>query len=190
MPDPPMMPSTALVMGTPDQLVAADVRLYCDAIIKHSPQGTRDLEMPATDDRDKRQSIIDACRSMNTLGINQGTSGNISLRHDDGMLITPTSTPYEAMRIERAVQIHENDLFGAHRLIGCTRRRDEHPVVMAQADVSGCALIDTQLVHAQTGIDDGLTLGPVIGCRHQLSLSNMRVSAPWRRNAIKLEASA
>ncbi len=28
----------------------------------------------------KRQSIIDACRQMNSLGINQGTSGNISLR--------------------------------------------------------------------------------------------------------------
>jgi len=30
--------------------------------------------------REKRQSIIDACRSMNALSINQGTSGNISLR--------------------------------------------------------------------------------------------------------------
>ena len=59
--------------------------------------------MPATNDRDKRQSIIDACRSMNTLGINQGTSGNISLRHDDGLLITPTSVPYETMQPEQIV---------------------------------------------------------------------------------------
>jgi L-fuculose-phosphate aldolase len=44
-------------------------------------------------DREKRQSIIDACRSMNALGINQGTSGSISLRHGEGPLITPTSTP-------------------------------------------------------------------------------------------------
>ena len=46
----------------------------------------------------KRQSICDACRDMNRFGINQGTSGNISLRHDDGMLITPTSVPYETMQ--------------------------------------------------------------------------------------------
>jgi L-fuculose-phosphate aldolase len=59
--------------------------------------------MPTTDDRDKRQSIIDACRSMNTLGINQGTSGNISLRHDNGLLITPTSVPYETMQPEQIV---------------------------------------------------------------------------------------
>ena len=39
--------------------------------------------MSASNEREKRQSIIDACRSMNALGINQGTSGNISLRHDE-----------------------------------------------------------------------------------------------------------
>ncbi|HYW63256.1 MAG TPA: class II aldolase/adducin family protein [Bradyrhizobium sp.] len=56
-----------------------------------------------TAERDKRQSIIDACLRMTALGINQGTSGNISLRHGDGMLITPTSVPYEAMTPEQIV---------------------------------------------------------------------------------------
>jgi L-fuculose-phosphate aldolase len=59
--------------------------------------------MSSTKDRAKRQSIIDACREMNRLGINQGTSGNISLRHEDGMLITPTSVPYDSMQAEEIV---------------------------------------------------------------------------------------
>src|SRR3954462_6317922 len=59
--------------------------------------------MPTKKDREKRQSIIDACRSMNALGINQGTSGNISLRHHTGLLITPTSVPYETMQPEQIV---------------------------------------------------------------------------------------
>src|SRR5271168_3643432 len=59
--------------------------------------------MPSTNDQAKRQTIIDACREMNRLGINQGTSGNISLRHADGMLITPTSSPYETMRPDQIV---------------------------------------------------------------------------------------
>jgi L-fuculose-phosphate aldolase len=59
--------------------------------------------MPAINDRAKRQSIIAACLRMNDLGINQGTSGNISLRHEDGMLITPTATPYETMQPEQIV---------------------------------------------------------------------------------------
>ena len=67
--------------------------------------------MLATNDREKRQSIIDACLRMNALGINQGTSGNISLRHGEGMLVTPTSTPYEAMQPEQIVYMH---LDGSH----------------------------------------------------------------------------
>src|ERR1700759_732936 len=63
------------------------------------------------DEQDKRQAIIDACRRMNALGINQGTSGNISLRHGDGLLITPTSVPYEAMTPDQIVFM---GLDGAH----------------------------------------------------------------------------
>jgi L-fuculose-phosphate aldolase len=55
------------------------------------------------DETRKRQAIIDACRRMNALGINQGTSGNISVRHGDGLLITPTSVPYESMTPDQIV---------------------------------------------------------------------------------------
>ncbi len=44
-----------------------------------------------------RRKIIDACRKMNALAINQGMSGNISARIAGGMLITPSGTPCEAM---------------------------------------------------------------------------------------------
>ena len=67
--------------------------------------------MLTKEDKEKRQSIIDACLRMNALGINQGTSGNISLRHGEGMLVTPTSTPYEAMQPEQIVYMH---LDGSH----------------------------------------------------------------------------
>ena len=62
-------------------------------------------------ENEKRQAIIDACRRMNALGINQGTSGNISLRHKDGMLITPTSVPYESMAPEQIVFMEMNGSF-------------------------------------------------------------------------------
>lgn len=57
------------------------------------------------DETKKRQAIIDARRRRNTLGINQGTSGNISVRHGDGLLITPTSVPYEEMTPDQIVFI-------------------------------------------------------------------------------------
>ena len=62
-----------------------------------------------------RQAIIDKCRWMNASGLNQGTSGNISVRHDDLMLITPSGIPYETLTPEMiaAMQIARDD--GAHR---------------------------------------------------------------------------
>ncbi len=50
-----------------------------------------------TDERALRASIIDKARWMNDTGLNQGTSGNISARCGDVMLITPSATPYDAM---------------------------------------------------------------------------------------------
>lgn len=44
-----------------------------------------------------RQAIIDKCLWMNASGLNQGTSGNISARYGERMLITPSATPYEAL---------------------------------------------------------------------------------------------
>ena len=44
-----------------------------------------------------RRSIVGSCQAMNALGINQGTSGNISARYEDVMLITPSGVPYDEM---------------------------------------------------------------------------------------------
>lgn len=52
-----------------------------------------------------RQEIIDRCREMNALGINQGTSGNISVSYEGRMLITPSATPYDAMEPEMIAAI-------------------------------------------------------------------------------------
>ena len=37
-----------------------------------------------------RQQIIDTCKAMQIVGINQGTSGNVSARVEEGMYITPS----------------------------------------------------------------------------------------------------
>lgn len=44
-----------------------------------------------------RQQLVAVARRMNASGINQGTSGNLSARIPGGMLITPSSLPYELM---------------------------------------------------------------------------------------------
>lgn len=56
-------------------------------------------------ERAVRQQIIDLCLEMNRNGINQGTSGNISARHGDAMLLTPSATPYAALTPEMIVSV-------------------------------------------------------------------------------------
>lgn len=51
-------------------------------------------------ERALRQAIVDKARWMNASGLNQGTSGNLSARYKDIMLITPSATPYDAMTPE------------------------------------------------------------------------------------------
>lgn len=87
--------------------------------------------MPAPTDPALRQEIIDACREMNALGINQGTSGNISARCAGGSLITPSGIPYEEMTPDQIVFVDtaggyygdwlpstewrmHHDIYGAH----------------------------------------------------------------------------
>ena len=50
-----------------------------------------------------RQKMVDTCRAMDAKGINQGTAGHLSVRHDDGFLITPSSMPYDTMQPEDIV---------------------------------------------------------------------------------------
>ncbi len=44
-------------------------------------------------EKELRQAIIDKCLWMNATGLNQGTSGNISARYKNQMLITPSGIP-------------------------------------------------------------------------------------------------
>ena len=48
-----------------------------------------------------REALIAAARSMAGLGINQGMSGNLSLRSEAGMLITPSAIAYDEITPEQ-----------------------------------------------------------------------------------------
>ena len=49
------------------------------------------------DDQALRHQVVTVARRMNGTGLNQGTSGNLSVRIEGGLLVTPSSLPYEQM---------------------------------------------------------------------------------------------
>ncbi len=61
--------------------------------------------MPAVERKDTeiaaRQALLDATRDLLGAGLNGGMAGNLSLRHGDGMLITPSGIHPRAMRTEQ-----------------------------------------------------------------------------------------
>ena len=49
------------------------------------------------------RQVIDSCLEMNARDINQGSAGNISVRFEDGFLITPSGMAYELLQPEHIV---------------------------------------------------------------------------------------
>ncbi len=67
----------------------------------------------STEEKATRQAIIDACLEMNATGLNQGTSGNISVRYGKRMLITPSAVKYEVMRPEMIASLPVEGEYGS-----------------------------------------------------------------------------
>jgi L-fuculose-phosphate aldolase len=59
-----------------------------------------------------REEVIETCLAMNEEGINQGTSGNVSVRTPEGFLITASGIPYKKMKPDHVVEM---DLDGGYR---------------------------------------------------------------------------
>lgn len=70
------------------------------------------------EERVLRQALVDACRWLNGSGLSQGTSGNISLRHGEVMLISPSGVPYAQLRPEDVVAMTLMGTYGSYQAAG------------------------------------------------------------------------
>ncbi|GEP11304.1 class II aldolase/adducin family protein [Methylobacterium gnaphalii] len=91
-----------------------------------------------------RQSIVDAARSMNGLGINHGTSGNVSVRWGDGLLITPSGLPYEQMSADDVVFVEMDGSFD-HPLVPSSEWRIHRDILERRPDVN--AVVHAHPIH-------------------------------------------
>jgi L-fuculose-phosphate aldolase len=91
------------------------------------------------DERKLREAIIAKARWMNASGLNQGTSGNISARYNDTMLITPSATPYDATTSEMIAAMSLDGEYGmwSGPLKPSTEWRFHLDIMKARPDVGG-----------------------------------------------------
>ena len=120
--------------------------------------------------KDLRKAVIKTCLAMNKEGINQGTSGNVSVRTDEGFLITASGIPYKKMKLEHVVEM---DLEGGYRgdYLPSTEWRMHMDIFKARPEAQAivhvhstyatalaCLRKDIPAFHYMIGIGGGATL--------------------------------
>jgi L-fuculose-phosphate aldolase len=97
------------------------------------------------DENGLRDVAVAAVRELDTLGMNRGSTGNVSLRHRDGMVITPTGMGADNLRAQDMVWLGWN---GA--LEGTWQPSSEwhfhQAIYLARPDLQ--AIVHTHSVHA------------------------------------------
>lgn len=63
-----------------------------------------------------RRQIIDTCLQMTALEINHGSSGNVSARVPEGLLITPSGMPYDRIEPDDIVLLDHEGRYAGRRL--------------------------------------------------------------------------
>jgi L-fuculose-phosphate aldolase len=91
-----------------------------------------------------RKEIVATCLAMDARGINQGTSGNISVRWEKGLLITPSGLAYETMAPEDIIFLGmDGTPRGPHN--PSTEWRFHRDIMKARKDVN--AIVHAQPIH-------------------------------------------
>lgn len=105
-----------------------------------------------TDEKSLRRAIVDACLWMNSSGLNQGTSGNISARCGEVMLISPSGVPYGEMEPEDVVAMPLEGEYGSYRAKGdnipSSEWRFHLDIMRARPEVG--AIVHTHSTYATT----------------------------------------
>lgn len=105
------------------------------------------LKIQHTTDETLRAEIIRTTLKMNALGINQGKSGNVSARVENGFLVTPTGTPYEHTKPAQIVAMRMD---GSHdgEILPSSEWRFHRDIYAARNDVN--AIVHTHAAFATT----------------------------------------
>ena len=100
------------------------------------------------EERALRANIVAKARWMNAAGLNQGTSGNISARYKDVLLITPSATAYDSMTPESIAAMPLDGEYGAWKgpLKPSTEWRFHFDITKSRPDVG--AIVHTHSTYA------------------------------------------
>jgi L-fuculose-phosphate aldolase len=153
-------------------------------------------------EKDLRAAIVAQCRAISAAGLSPGSTGNISARFGDALIITPSAVPYEALRPELLATMPLNGEYGAWSgpLKPSTEWRFHLDIMRARADVgaivhshppycTALATLNRPILAAHYMIAD--FGGPIIECTRYApfgtkELSDLAVAGLGQRHAVLL----
>ncbi|MDR2333899.1 MAG: class II aldolase/adducin family protein [Burkholderiaceae bacterium] len=92
-----------------------------------------------------RTSIVKALQSMSQLGINKGTSGNVSVRGENGFYVSPTGLPYAGMQPEHIVFMNWDGTFSGD-VLPSSEWRFHRDILAERTELN--AVVHTHSTHA------------------------------------------
>ena len=122
----------------------------------------------AADEAALRRRLVEVMQAMEARGLNRGTSGNVSARLGEGMLVTPSGVPPERLTPESMVFIGGDEAIAPGQLkpssewrmhMGILRRRPDVGGVVhchsRHATILACAGRPIPAVHYMVGVSGG-----------------------------------
>ncbi len=154
---------------------------------------------PLADTPQLRAQVIAACRTLRDLGFVIGSSGNVSIRLEDGLLVTPTRLAYDAMqpddlvvvswagRVLRGERLPTSEM-ELHRQM-LSRRPDFGAVIHSHSPLASVFACARQTL---TVISDEMAelIGAEVGCTPYIAGGEHRAMAAAACDAIGTESCA
>lgn len=127
--------------------------------------------MPTPEEGKLRTRMVEVMRAMDARGLNRGTSGNVSARFGDGMLVTPSGVPPERLAPESMVFVGSDDSIPEGQLKPSSEWRMHMQILRRRPDVGGvvhchsrhatilaCAGKPIPAVHYMVGVSGGASV--------------------------------
>lgn len=124
--------------------------------------------MSGADESRLRGQLVEVMQAMDARGLNRGTSGNVSARLGDGMLVTPSGVPPERLTPEAMVYVGADDSIPEGQLKPSSEWRMHMQILRRRPDVGGvvhchsrhatilaCAGKPIPAVHYMVGVSGG-----------------------------------
>jgi L-fuculose-phosphate aldolase len=106
------------------------------------------MTAPAAKHRRLRRAIVETCRQMNVLGLNQGKAGNLSARVPGGLLVTPSGLAYDAMTPDDIVFMKTDGAVPEGQRTPSSEWRFHRDILAARAEVG--AVLHSHAMFATT----------------------------------------